>query len=192
MTNRTNTLFGLMACFLVLLTCACDPCDGEPGAIEIDFSDRTAPDLYWQIVIRTTTPSGPVSSLNLVTDPNYSFAMTQNDVVEITLMAEDNEGGVKWLNVQGGFGYTCTNTDEALAFDGIVPGNRVFFDFAEGECALAEAEYPVFIIDGTNLCTGNHASLTNGGYLLTGSGANSNDIIRQDQRLTITILTAVT
>jgi hypothetical protein len=191
MINRTNTLFALLACFLVLFSCACDPCDGEPGAIEIDFSDRTAPDMYWQIVTRTTTPTGPISSLSIVTDPNYSMAMTKNDVVEITLLAEDNESGIKWLNIQGAFGYTCTDANEAIVFDGIIPGNRVFYDFAEGECALAEGEYPVFIIDGTNLCSGNHPDLTNGGYLLTGSSANSNNIIRQDQRLTINILTPV-
>lgn len=178
----------MMACFLVLLSCACDPCGGEEGAIEIDVSDVTAPELYWQIVTRTTTPSGPISSLSIVTDPSYSLAMTQNDVVEITLMGEDNESGMSWLNIQGAFGYTCSSANEAIAFDGIIPGNRVFFDFAEGECALAQAEYPVFIIDGTNLCTGDYPSLTNGGYLLTGSGGNSNVIIRQDFRLTINVL----
>lgn len=187
MTKRTNGLFTLLACLLVLLSCACDPCDGV-GTIEIDVTDNTAPDLYWQIVTRTTTTSGPISSLIIVTDPSYSLTMTKNDVVEITLLGEDNESGMEWLNLQGAFGYTCSTTGGAIAFDGIVPGDRIFFNFAEGECALAEAEYPVFIIDGTNLCPGNFPDLTSGGYLLTGSGANSNIIIRQDFRLTINIV----
>jgi hypothetical protein len=177
-----------MACFLVLFSCACDPCDGESGAIEIDFSDRSAPELYWQIVTRTTTPSGPISALSIVTDPNYSMVMTKDDVVEVTLMGEDNESGIQWLNIQGAFGYTCGSPNGAITFDGVIPGNRIFYGFAEGECALAQGEYPVFIIDGTNLCSGGYPDLTNGGYLLTGSGSNSNVIIRQDFRLTINIL----
>lgn len=188
MNKPTSTILSFLAAFLVLFSCACDPCDGEPGAIEIDVSDRTAPDLYWQIVTRTNTPSGPISSLSIITDPNYSMVMTQNDVVEITLMGEDNESGMSWLNIQGAFGYTCSSTGGAIAFDGVIPGNRIFYDFAEGECALAEAEYPVFIIDGSNLCTGDFPTLANGGYEIRGSGANSNIIIRQDYRLTINIL----
>ncbi|WP_020571813.1 hypothetical protein [Neolewinella persica] len=190
MTNRTNTFLGLLAAFLVFFSCACDPCGGEQGAIEIDFSDRTAPDLYWQIVTRTTTPSGPISAISIVNDSDYSLSMTQNDVVEITLLGEDNESGIEWLNLQGGFGYTCSRPDAAIALSGIVPGNRVFFNFAEGECALAEAEYPVYIIDGSNLCVNDYPNLTSGGYVLTGSGANSNIIIRQDYRITINILNA--
>jgi|GEM_PF-1942920 hypothetical protein len=186
--NPSTSILTTFAFFLVLLSCACDPCGGEQGAIAIDFSDRTAPDLYWQIVTRTNTSSGPISSLSLVTDPDYSMTMTKNDVVEVTLFAEDNESGIKWLDIQGGFGYTCSSAGEAIAFDGIVPGNRVFYDFAEGECALAEGEYPVFIIDGTNLCPGGFPNLLNGGYQLLGSSANSNDFIRQDHTLTINIV----
>ena len=69
-----------------------------------------------------------------------------------------------------------------------VPGDQVFFDFAEGECALAAAEYPVFIIDGSNLCVPDYPNLTGGGYVLTGSGANANGIIRQDYRITVNIV----
>jgi hypothetical protein len=188
MTNPSTSILTTFAFLLVVLSCACDPCDGNPGTIAIDVSDRTAPDLYWQIVTSTTTPSGPISSLILVTDPNYSLTMTPNDVVEVTLMGEDNESGIKWLNLQGGFGYTCSGTGQAIAFDGIIPGNRVFYDFAEGECAVAEGEYPVFIIDGTNLCTGNLPNLLSGGYQLIGSAANSNDFIRQNHTLTINVV----
>lgn len=191
MTNQSNLLLSFLACFLVLLSCACDPCGGEEGVIEVDPSDMTAPDLYWQIVTRTTTPSGPISSISIVDDSNYSLSMTRNDVVEITLLGEDNESGIQWLNLQGGFGYTCARPGAAIALDGIVPGNRVFFNFDDGECALAEAAYPVFIIDGTNLCVPDYPTLTNGGYVLTGSGANSNVIIRQDYRITVNIVNPV-
>jgi hypothetical protein len=186
MTNGTNTLLAFMACFLVLFSCACDPCDGE-GAIEIDVADRTAPELYWQIVTRTTTPSGPISSLSIVDDPDYVLTMTSSDIVEITLVGEDNESGMEWLNLQGGFGYTCSTFGAAISLSGIVPGNRVFFNFAEGECALAEAEYPVYIIDGSNLCPNDYPILNSGGYQLRGSGANANIIIRQDYRITVNI-----
>ncbi|MFK8163236.1 MAG: hypothetical protein AB8H12_12295 [Lewinella sp.] len=186
MTNRTNALFTLLACFLVLFSCACDPCDGE-GAIEIDVADSTAPDLYWQIVTRTNTPSGPISSISIVSDPDYVLTMTSSDVVEITLLGEDNESGMSWLNLQGGFGYTCSTFDAAVSLSGIVPGNRVSFNFDDGECALAEAEYPVYIIDGTNLCPSDYPILNSGGYALLGSGANSNVIIRQNFRITVNI-----
>jgi len=89
MNKQANSLLTILACFLVFLSCACDNCGGEQGAIEIDVSDRTAPDLYWQIVTRTTTPSGPISAINIVNDPDYSLTMDQNDVVEITLLGED-------------------------------------------------------------------------------------------------------
>lgn len=187
MKKQANSFLAVMACFLVFLSCACDPCDGE-GAIEIDFMDNTAPDLYWQIVTRTMTPSGPISSLQVIDDGNLSITMTPNDVVEITLFGEDNESGIEWLNLQGGFGYTCTQLDAAIALSGLVPGDRNFFDFSDSECALAEAEYPVFIIDGTNLCVPDFPTLTSGGYQLRGSAANSNSIIRQDYIITVNIV----
>lgn len=189
MTNHSTSLLAVLACFLVLLSCACDPCDGE-GAIEIDFNDNTAPDLYWQIVTSTTTPSGPISALTLVTDPDYIHTMTSNDIVEITLFGEDNQSGIEWLNIQGGFGYTCSRSDAAIALSGIVPGNRVFFNFDGSECALAEADYPVFVIDGSNLCVDDYPNLNSGGYELRGSAANSNNIIRQDHRLVVNIVNA--
>ena len=189
MKKQTNSFLAVMACFLVFLSCACDPCDGEPGAIAIDVADRTAPELYWQVVTRTSTPSGPISSLTLLTDPSASVAMTHNDVVEITLFAEDNESGVKWVDLQGGFGYICGNANGAVALDGIIEGDRVFYDFAGGECAIAEAEYPVFIIDGSNLCFPAFPNLSSGGYELLGSSANSNDFIRQNFRLLVNIVT---
>ncbi|TXF85995.1 hypothetical protein FUA23_19865 [Neolewinella aurantiaca] len=187
MTNRSTFILATFGFLLVLLSCACDPCD-DPGTIEIDYSDRSAPDLYWQIVTRTTTPSGPISAITLVSDPNSSIGITSNDVVEVTLFGEDNQSGMKWLNLQGGFGYLCSAADGAIALDGIIPGNRIFFDLAEGECAVAEAEYPVFVVDGSSLCPGNFPGLSNGGYELLGSGANSNDYIRQNFRLLINIL----
>lgn len=187
MNNRINTFFTLMACFLVLLSCACDPCDGEPGAIEIDGTDRSAPELYWQIVTLTTTPDGPISSLFIVTEPDFTYVVTKNDVVTVTLFAEDNQSGVKWMDIQGGFGYTCGNANGAIIFDGIIPGNQVFYDLDGGDCALAEGEYPEFTIDGTNLCTGTFPVLTSGGYELNGAASNSNGLVSAN-RLTINVL----
>ena len=187
MKSNANTFLTLCACFLVLLSCACDPCDGE-GVIEVDASDTTAPDLYWQIVTSTTTPSGPISALTLIDDNNLVITMTRDDVVEITLFGEDNQSGIEWLNLQGGFGYTCSRPDAAIALSGLVPGERVFYSFDDGECAFAEGNYPVFIIDGSSLCVEDYPTLTSGGYVLTGSGANSVGLIRQDYRVTVNIV----
>lgn len=192
MTRHSTSILTTLALFLVLLSCACDPCGGEEGVIEVDVSDNTAPDLYWQIVTSTTTPSGPISAISIVNDPDYSITMNENDIVEITLLGEDNESGVQWLNLQGGFGYTCSRPGAAVSLSGIVPGNRVFFNFDDGECALADAEYPVFIIDGTSLCFEGHPNLNSGGYELLGSGSNSNNIIRQNYRIVVNLVSTTT
>jgi len=68
-----------------------------------------------------------------------------------------------------------------------VPGNRVSFDPSDAECALAEAGYPVFLIDGTNLCFPAFPNLAEEGYLLTGSAANSIGLTRRNYRITVTI-----
>jgi len=189
MSTSTNPVLATFAVFLVLLSCACDPCDDQSGTIEIDPADRTAPDLYWQVTTLTNTPDGPISALRLITDPNTNITMTPNDFVEVTLFAEDNESGVKRMNVQGGFGYTCARPDGAIALSGIIPGdNPAFFNLAEGVCGFAEAAYPSFIIDGANLCVPDHPNLVSGGYQFLGSALNNNDLIRQNFQLTVTIV----
>lgn len=187
MNKPINSVLSLLAAFLVLFSCACDPCDGEPGAIEIDPSDRSVPELYWEVVYFTETPDGPISAISIFTEPVLTLPMTTSDIVTVTLKAEDNQSGIEWMDIQGGFGYSCSQPGGTIVFDGIIPGNRVYYDFAEGNCALAEGEYPAFEIDGPMLCTGTYPTLSNGGYQLNGSATNGNGLFQQNQ-LTINVL----
>lgn len=189
MNKPTNSILFLLAAFLVLFSCACDPCDGEPGAIEINPSDRSAPELYWEVVYFTETPDGPISAISIFTEPVLTLSMTANDIVTVTLKAEDNQSGIEWMDIQGGFGYFCNQPGAAIALDGIIPGNRVYYDLDEGDCALAEGTYPAFEIDGPMLCTGAYPTLSSGGYQFNGSAANANGLTSQNQ-LTINVFSA--
>lgn len=177
MKSYSNSILSLLGAFLVLLSCACDPCEDIPGTVRVDTNDVTAPVIIWQVVTFANTPSGPISSLQLITDLNETITINTNERAEIRLMAEDDESGVTWLDVQGGFGYQCANASQAVIFDGVIPGDRLFFPLAESVCATVEASYPDFIIDATSLCSGTYPNLSNGGYQFNGSASNGNDIL---------------
>ena len=177
MKSYSHSLLSLLGAFLVLLSCACDPCEDIPGTVRVDSNDVTGPVITWQVVTFANTPSGPISSLQLITDLDATISINTNERAEIRLMAEDAESGVTWLDIQGGFGYTCNNPMQAIVFDGIIPGDRLFFPLAESVCATVEASYPDFIIDATSLCSGNFPNLSNGGYQFNGSASNANDIL---------------
>jgi len=177
MKTNANILLSFLGAFLVLLSCACDPCEDNPGTVRVDTNDGSAPVLVWQVTTFANTPSGPISSLELIFGTDETISMNTNERMEVRLVGEDTESGITWLDIQGGFGYTCANPGQAVVFDGIIPGDRLFFPLAESVCATVEAAYPDFIIDATSLCSGNFPNLSNGGYQFNGSGSNGNDIL---------------
>ncbi|MTB49949.1 hypothetical protein [Lewinella sp. W8] len=173
--NTNTKVFSLLGAFLVFLSMACDPCD-DPGVVEIDFSDTSFPEVYWQVTTTSVTPGGIASSISLITTPGQTISMATNETVELELIGTDNQSGIKWMDIEGGFGYTCQQGNQAFAFSGIVPGNKIFYGQAETECGTAEANYPVFLIDGSSFCNSPGQSLTEGGYSLLGSANNNVDL----------------
>lgn len=189
MIKQSTSFLTVLACFLVLLSCACDPCDDDPGTIEIDRADRSAPEMYWQIVRQSMTPSGPISSLSLIHSLDETINVGGGEYVEITLMAADPQSGISTMDIIGGFGYTCSNPNQAIIFDGVIPVNPVSYDLNEGVCAFEEAAYPVFIIDGPNLCPGNFPDVVSGGYEINGFASNANGLEAQN-RLVVNVIGA--
>jgi len=185
----SNSILSLLGAFLVLLSFACDPCEDNPGTVRVDVNDATGPVLVWQVVTFANTSSGPISSLQLITDLNATISINTNERAEIRLMAQDDESGITSMDIQGGFGYQCANANQAVIFDGVIPGERIFFPIAESVCATVEASYPDFIIDATSLCSGAYPNLANGGYQFIGDASNANDIFNQST-LTVNIFPA--
>ncbi len=189
MCNNLKKLLYLLGAFLVLLSTACDPCD-DPGTIEIDPSDRSFPELAWEITTRSMTPSGPASSIRFETGDEVSITMTTAEEVDIRLLATDNESGIEWVDLEGGFGITCNNPTGAIAYSGTIPGGPISYALSEMECGTAEGDYTVFTIDGTTLCTTEFPALSQGNYIFMGSASNTVGLISGSE-LSVSIFLAV-
>ena len=104
--------------------------------------------------------------------------MSTNEEVDIRLTATDNESGIEWMDLEGGFGITCNHPDCAIAYSGLIPGDTVFYSLSEMECGVDQGDYPTFTIDGTTLCTSEFPALTQGNYIFLGSASNTVELIK--------------
>ncbi|MCB0529588.1 MAG: hypothetical protein R2791_17065 [Saprospiraceae bacterium] len=115
----------LLPVLLSLFTCliiSCKPCCDDPMIVRIPEADGTPPALQWEVAVKSQTPDGPISSINLYNEQTTGITVKTTDQVDVYLIATDKESGVKSLMIQGGFGYTCTPQGGGipLAVDGIV------------------------------------------------------------------------
>lgn len=173
--HLSSRLFSLIGCLLILLSTACDPCD-DPGTTEIDRQDNTPPILTWEVTVLSQTPSGPASSIALLSDAQNDVTIAADEELTLRLLAEDPQSGIQWIDLQGGFGYICNSGNGAIALDGIVPGDPVQFNHAEDCCAQVEGAYPAFTIVAADLCPETFPTLTSGGYAFDGTAENGNGL----------------
>lgn len=168
----------VLAAFVVLLSAACDPDNCPDGLIPIDPDDNTAPDVYWQINSVTMTPSGPASSLTLLNEFENTYEMSVNELVTVFLVAEDNESGVRTIDITGNFGFTCEQAGGNIFIaDGVFPGNPINFT-SSNTCGTPEGAYQATIIDASDFCSGNGESFLGAVYGFDGIAENNASDLR--------------
>lgn len=118
------------------------------------------------------TPTGPVSSMTMYSDPVTNIAVKTTDKVDIYLIAADNESGVKKISMKGGFGYTCipAGGGTALAVDGFIPEQSMDFSPLT-TCGIKEWKLSIAPLNVALSCP-NSGLLSGGSIGITGSGEN--------------------
>jgi hypothetical protein len=119
----------LISGFLFMISCGgptCDPCQ-DAALIAVPEEDATPPGGQWSFSQEVTHEDGTMSSsISLVEDPSVpvSLSLKNNTRTAIYFEGSDAESGIKCLQFQGGFGFTCVQpVGTALTGHGMLPSS---------------------------------------------------------------------
>jgi hypothetical protein len=122
----TKILFFLSG-LLILGSCAkpaCDPCQ-DPALVTVPAEDLTPPTGQWYFSQEVSHEDGTLSSsISMVEDPSVPVSLTLKNNTRTTIQFEgtDSESGIKCLQFEGGFGFTCVQpVGTALTGHGMLP-----------------------------------------------------------------------
>ncbi len=161
---KALTLFSLCS-IMALLVVSCNPCSDDQ--IRVNMSDDTFPDLYFEV--ETGDPDSDISTaLSSYSDDESTISIPTTQKTWIRLRASDDQSGIKYLVKQGGFGVICNLDTMALAIDGIIPADTVFYALT-GNCATGSGVTTDFVIDPNALCEG---EISSGGFAINGVAEN--------------------
>ncbi len=138
--------FSLLLFVSSLLTVfSCDPAAlCEEGFVSPSSSDTSPPQMEWWVTDFVMTPSGPISSLTIYADGDEVHIGPESEVV-VQLVVRDEESGIAFVGLQGGFSWTCMQSSGSLFIvDGIIPEQIQRFDISP--CAPMEGEIAVELI----------------------------------------------
>lgn len=165
-----NLVLLLALSISVLLFPACDPC--EDGHVRVDLETESYPNLGWTIEIGSRSTPGLGTALSFYTDSLNEITIGRTDTVRVRFEASDNVSGIKSIDMEGGFGYTCGSDTSAIVFDGIYPSSPEEFTLSNN-CAISRHVYSTeVLITPADFCSGANPNLLNGGWELRGSAEN--------------------
>lgn len=169
--KRSLLLFA--ACLTLFLPAfqACRPCCTDPEIVKVPNADATPPTLRWEVSVLTQTPNGPISSMTMYSDPVTNINVKKTDEVNVHLVARDEESGVKKMNMEGGFGFTCmpAGGGQGLSLHGVTPKRSVDFNKLT-TCGLKEWKLSIEALQ-LSYCP-NNLVINSGGINIAGSGEN--------------------
>lgn len=115
--------------FLFMISCggpACDPCQ-DPALVAVPAEDLTPPTGQWYFSQEVTLEDGTMSSsISMVEDASVPVSLTLKNNTRTTIQFEgsDSESGIKCLQFEGGFGFTCVQpVGTALTGHGMLPSS---------------------------------------------------------------------
>lgn len=167
----SNNLFLLGLALCALSFQACKPCCTDPEIVKIPDADATPPVLRWEVSVLSQTPAGPISSMTMYSDAVTNISVKKTDEVNVYLVARDEESGVKKMNMEGGFGFTCmpAGGGNGLSLHGITPKRSVDFNKLM-TCGLKEWKLSIEALQ-LSYCP-NNLVISGGGINITGTGEN--------------------
>jgi hypothetical protein len=156
---------------LILSFNACKPCCTDPEIVKIPANDATPPVLRWEVSVLTQTDDGPISSMTMYTDPVTNISVKKTDEVNVYLVARDEESGVKKMNMEGNFAFTCmpAGGGQGLSLHGFTPKRSVDFNKLT-TCGLKEWKLSIEALQ-LSYCP-NNLVINGGGINITGTGEN--------------------
>jgi hypothetical protein len=169
--KQSNFLFLLCFALCALSFQACKPCCQDPEIVKIPAADVTPPALRWEVSVLTQTPTGPISSMTMYSDPVTNITVKKTDEVNVHLVARDEESGVKKMNMEGNFAFTCmpAGGGQGLSLHGITPKRAVDFNKLT-TCGLKEWKLSIEALQ-LSYCP-NNLLISGGGIGITGTGEN--------------------
>lgn len=154
----------------VLLFPSCDPC--QDGHVRAKLDQESYPELGWTVETGSRFTPGIGTAIAYYSDSLTMLNISGTDTIRIRFDARDNTSGIKMVDVEGGFGFTCGSDTSAIVFDGIYPSSPEEFALSSN-CAPASHTFSTeFLITPGDFCSGAHPNLQNGGWQLRGSAEN--------------------
>ena len=156
--------FGAVIIALLFSACHCT----DPGMVAPNEADESFPVGSWVVTSASSDENGNlISSLTTYSEEINNISVNINNKITVSLMARDEQSGIKHLEMQGGFGYTCSDLSGTASnvFDGIIPLTSKDLALESG-CAKTEA-----YLDAVELISETCELpfvLTEGGYSFTG------------------------
>jgi hypothetical protein len=154
----------------VLFFPSCDPC--QDGHVRAKLDQESYPVLGWTVETGSRFTPGIGTAIAYYTDSLTELNISGIDTIRVRFDASDNVSGIKMVDVEGGFGFTCSSDTSAIVFDGIYPSAPEEFALSSN-CAPASHTFSTeFLITPGDFCSGANPNLLNGGWQLRGSAEN--------------------
>ena len=162
----TRKIFPLVAVILLpIFFSSCD-CE-EPGTVAVTEDDDSFPIITWEVATAATDSEGRmISALTFYAEDENTIPVGINERVTVTLKAMDEQSGIKYIELKGGFGFTCINTTTSTAniYDGIIPTDSKDLSPVSG-CAKVEATLDPIVLS-FDICESPY-TFSSGSYALT-------------------------
>jgi hypothetical protein len=170
---KTQFVFLLAAMsFLVL---SCDPC--PEGFVKVSEDTETYPELSWTVEIGSRANTSIGTALTLYTDPTTTITLSGNDTAWIKFEARDAVNGIKSIDVEGGYGITCSSDTTAISANGIFPPAPETNTLSDGCGPVSHTFAQEFIITATGQCGSENPNLTSAAWELRGQATNFQELI---------------